>query len=142
MPPKKTLKIWSSQNNICMEVTETATRGVLCKKLLLKILEYSQENTCVRVSFWQSYKACNFYKQETPTQVFSCEYCEIFKNNYFEEHLLTAASEIIFLLFIRFFPAINFSSKFVCNLHFTNSDLRKLNICLCNILTYTCTPHY
>ena len=25
-------------------------------------------------------------------QVFSCEYCEIFKNAYFEEHLQTAAS--------------------------------------------------
>ena len=29
---------------------------------------------------------------ETPTQVFSCEYCEIFKNTYFEEHLRTAAN--------------------------------------------------
>ena len=25
----------------------------------------------------------------TPTQVFSCEHCEIFKNTYFEEHLRT-----------------------------------------------------
>ena len=28
----------------------------------------------------------------TPTQVFSCEYCEIFKNTYLEEHLRSAAS--------------------------------------------------
>ena len=28
-----------------------------------------------------------------PTQVFSCKYCEIFDNTYFEEHLRTAASE-------------------------------------------------
>ena len=34
---------------------------------------------------------CNFIKK-TLTQVFSCEYCEIFKNTYFEEHLRTAAS--------------------------------------------------
>ena len=27
------------------------------------------------------------------TQVIFCEYCEIFKNNYFEEHLQMAASE-------------------------------------------------
>ena len=26
------------------------------------------------------------------TEVFSCEYSEIFKNNYFEKHLRTAAS--------------------------------------------------
>ena len=34
-------------------------------------------------------KACNFLK----TQVFSCEYCEIFNNYYFEEHLRAAAFE-------------------------------------------------
>ena len=32
------------------------------------------------------------YQKQTPTQVLSCEYCEIFKNTYFEEHLQTAAS--------------------------------------------------
>ena len=26
--------------------------------------------------------------------MFSCGYCEIFKNTYFEEHLRTAASEV------------------------------------------------
>ena len=30
---------------------------------------------------------------QRPAQVFSCEYCEIFKNTYFEKHLWTAASE-------------------------------------------------
>ena len=30
-----------------------------------------------------SMKACNFIQKETPTQVFSCEYCEILKNNFF-----------------------------------------------------------
>ena len=29
--------------------------------------------------------------KETPTQVFSCEICEFFRNTYFEEHLQTAA---------------------------------------------------
>ena len=32
----------------------------------------------------------NFIKERL--QVFSCEYCEIFKNTYFEKHLRTAAS--------------------------------------------------
>ena len=31
-------------------------------------------------------KACNFIKNSVFPQVFSCEYCEIFKNTYFEEH--------------------------------------------------------
>ena len=30
----------------------------------------------------------------TPAQVFPCEYCENFKNTYFEEHLRTAASDL------------------------------------------------
>ena len=37
-------------------------------------------------------KACTFIKKTT-SQMFSCEYCEISKNTYFEEHLHTAASE-------------------------------------------------
>ena len=39
-------------------------------------------------------RACNFVK-ETPTQMLSCEICEIFKNSYFEEHLWTTASKLI-----------------------------------------------
>ena len=31
---------------------------------------------------------------KTPTQTFSCEYCEISKSTYFEEHLHTADSEV------------------------------------------------
>ena len=46
------------------------------KKILAKILQYSQES----------------YRPVTLLQVFFSEYCEIFKNTYFEEHLLTAAS--------------------------------------------------
>ena len=32
---------------------------------------------------------------ETPTQMFSCEICKVFKNTYFEEHLQMTASEFI-----------------------------------------------
>ena len=31
--------------------------------------------------------ASNFIKTETPTQVFSCEFCEISKNTFLTEHL-------------------------------------------------------
>ena len=31
-------------------------------------------------------KACNVIKKGTQTQAFSCEYCDIFKSTYFEEH--------------------------------------------------------
>ena len=42
------------------------------KKLFLKILQYSQENTCVRVPFLKSCEpsGLQLFKQETPTQMF------------------------------------------------------------------------
>ena len=39
------------------------------------------------------FQACNVVKKGTPRQVFFREYCEIFKNIYFEKHLETVASE-------------------------------------------------
>ena len=81
--------------------------------------QYSQENTCARVSFWLSYRqvlflyplktsenlrffyfsgdtkrkqAPNFIKKETLPQMFSCKICGIFKNTFFEENLQTTAS--------------------------------------------------
>ena len=35
--------------------------------------------------------ACNFIKKEALAQVFSCEFCEISKNNFFTEYLRTTA---------------------------------------------------
>ena len=34
------------------------------------------------------------YKKETPTRVYSYEYCETLMNNYFEEYLRTTASMV------------------------------------------------
>ena len=34
-----------------------------------------------------SLMACNLIKKETTTQVFFCEHCKSFKNNFFMEHL-------------------------------------------------------
>ena len=64
-----------------MNFSETATGGVLWKKLVLNILQYPKE----------SCSPATVLKTDSNTSVFS-EYCQIFKNTYFEEHLLTAAS--------------------------------------------------
>ena len=37
--------------------------------------------------------ACSFIKKETLAQVFSYEFCEIFKNTFFVEHLRATASD-------------------------------------------------
>ena len=57
-----------------MNFSETATGGVLWKKLFLKILQYSQERC----------RPATLLKRDSNS--------EIFKNTYFEEHLLTAVS--------------------------------------------------
>ena len=36
----------------------------------------------------------NFIEKETPVQVFSCEFCKIFKNNVFTEYIWTTPSEM------------------------------------------------
>ena len=68
---------------------EAATRVVLQENVFLEISQNSQENTCARVSFLMKLQveACNFIKNETLAQVFSCELCEISKNNFLIEHL-------------------------------------------------------
>ena len=48
------------------------------------------------------------YSKVIPTQVLSCEYCEIFKNTYFEEHLQTAASvPLITKLLIKHWTSVD-----------------------------------
>ena len=50
-------------------------RRCSCSKVFLKISQNSQENTC-----WSLFNKVFLIKKETPTQVFSCEFCNIFKN--------------------------------------------------------------
>ena len=51
--------------------------GGSVKKVFLEISQNSQENNCVGVSFF------NKETQRDSTKVFSCEFCEIFKNTFF-----------------------------------------------------------
>ena len=54
------------------------------KNVFLTIFQISEENTWLESVF---NKVVQNSKKETPTQVFPCEICEIFKNVYFKEHL-------------------------------------------------------
>ena len=69
--------------NITQSSEAVAKRGSV-KKVLLEISQNSQEDTCARVSLLiKSYFNKGFIKKETLAQVFSCEFCEIFKNTFF-----------------------------------------------------------
>ena len=65
--------------------TEPVVRRCSVKKVFLEISQNSQENTWAEV--------CNFIKKETLAQVFSSEFCEISKNNFFCRTPLVVASE-------------------------------------------------
>ena len=51
--------------------------------MFLEILQDSQENTCARGSVLIEFKACNFIRNDSLAQVFSCEFYEISKNTFF-----------------------------------------------------------
>ena len=69
--------------------SEAIVRRCSVKKVFLEISQNSQESTCVRDSFLIKLQAllANIIKRESLTQVFSCEFWEISKNNFFTEHL-------------------------------------------------------
>ena len=74
---------WACWNN----VQKQSSGGVLQKKLILEISQYSQENICAKA------KATNFIKKVSLTQMFSCEFCKIFKNIFSYRTLPVAVSE-------------------------------------------------
>ena len=71
---------------VILQNTEAGAGGVPLKKVFLRISQNSHKNTCV---------TCNFIKKRTLTQVFSCEFWEIFKNTFFTEHLRKSSENIV-----------------------------------------------
>ena len=63
--------------------------------MFIKIPRYSQKNTCARISFLIKLQAeaFNSINKETLVQVFSSEFCEIFKNFFFYRTPPMVASE-------------------------------------------------
>ena len=98
--------------NSSFPILEAATRGILVKKVFLKISQNSQENTCARISFL-------IKKKKALAQVFSCEFYEIFKNIFFREHLRTTASTIYHI--VHSFFVLSFSKDYL-HIHFDSSN--------------------
>ena len=73
-------------------MSEAVIQRCSVKKVFLEISQNSHEK-----HLHQSLlpEACNFIKKETRAQVFSSEFCEIFKNTYFYRTPLVAASEML-----------------------------------------------
>ena len=71
------------------ENKEAATVVVLLKKVLLNILQNSQENTCIGVSFHFSLRPATLLKKKYTDTGF----WEIFKKTFFREYLRATVSE-------------------------------------------------
>ena len=58
---------------------------VLCKKRVLKnSTKFTGKHLCQSLFFDKvAGQVCNFIKKETLALMFSCEFCEIFKNTFF-----------------------------------------------------------
>ena len=90
-------------------------------------MENAQENTCARVSFSIKLHAsgCNFIQKVTLTLLFSCEFCQIFQNIPFTQHL-----QSFFYYAPKIFPETNISDRAyqgVANVSFSENFALVLN---------------
>ena len=102
------------------------------KKVLLKISQNSQENTCARVSFS---KTCYFIKKETLTQVFFCGFWGIFNNTLFYRTPPVASSVNDALAEGYFADSLIFAT--IAPLHKTNESTDKENNSVANVYCWS-----
>ena len=77
-------------------------KSCFIKRMLLKISQNSQENTCTRSSFDKlAGRACSFIEKQPPAGTLLW-ICKISQNFYFVEHLEIAASFLVFNSFEYF----------------------------------------
>ena len=73
---------------------------VFCKKDALRNFpKFTGKHLCLRLFFNKvaDLRSSNFIKRESQAQVFSCEFCEIFKNTFFYRTLPVAAPQALYL---------------------------------------------
>ena len=75
-----------------LKLLEVVIKRCSVKKVFLNIVQNSQENSYVGVSFLIKLQGI---EKNIPTQLLSCEFYEPFKNIYFVEHLRAATSELL-----------------------------------------------
>ena len=107
--------VWKNlvQGFLILDLTfiRSSHQNSFAKKAALKNFAIFTRNTSVGVPFSDP----QFYYKETPTQVFSCEYCEIFKNTSFEKSLKSCFCYIALRLTVAAFE-IGPGGKVVLNI--------------------------
>ena len=92
---------------------------MFCKKGVLKNFAKRTKNTCVGVPAFQG---CNF--QETPAQVFSCEFFDFFTKHFLYKHLQ-------WLLLQRFSTKKYFKLSVNITIYMLHVLLSRASVCLC-----------
>ena len=101
--------------NQCTQILNFSSPVLPTVASLIEYLFVNNENQPTVVFYKKGVlklEACNYIKRETPTQLFSCEFCEIFRNSFFIEHLRTTHSFWIFLRLCKSIWRVAFFSKF------------------------------
>ena len=78
-----------------MHFSRSSHQRCSIKKGVLKYFtKFTRKQLCQSVFFWKSCRpqTSNFLKRDTLAQVFSCEFCEFFKNTFFYRTTPVAAS--------------------------------------------------
>ena len=79
-----------SQPRTTYLVKSTSRLEVFCKKSFLRnFAKFTEKHLC-QCLFFNKVVGQNLqiYQKETPTKVYSCQFCEISRNTYFTEHFL------------------------------------------------------
>ena len=78
-------------SNTFSQIAEVVVPGCSTKYLFLKFFKNSQENICAGVSIQMQALRPAFVNRDSSTD-FSFEFCKVFKNNFYTEHLLNYCS--------------------------------------------------
>ena len=89
--PQKYEICWNSGN---MGYFQKAGAGGVLEKFILKNFEKLIGKDLCWSPFFNTVADLRETTKETPTQVFSCKFCKIFKNIYCADHLRAAASNM------------------------------------------------
>ena len=89
----------SSSNDSNISVKESRSSHQMCslKAFLKNFAKLTGKYLCQSLFFNEvaGLRSATSLKKEAVAQVFSCDFCEIFKNTFFTEHLWATASERI-----------------------------------------------
>ena len=85
--------------NITIEPMKSPRIHVFDIKVRQMTFLFSNVNLNVILHAW----ACNFIKKDTLTQVFSCEFCEIFRSTFFTENLRGLLLDFVTTILTSFF---------------------------------------